>query len=73
LLFALLLFLDSNDFPALVVTAGRADGVRGANLAAVRARDKVDRRQGVVRAASISPAAGMFSLGLWGHDLYPKL
>ena len=48
--------LGDDDFAAVVVTAVRADPMRRARLAALRARHERGQAECVVRAAKVAPA-----------------
>jgi hypothetical protein len=63
-----LLFLFNRDnFLPIVVAAVRTDGVRRAHLTAVAAGDEWARRQGVVRAAPVAAAFGVFTFRVGRH------
>ena len=67
-LFSLLLFLlDLDNFTAFVKSTVGTDGMGKAHRTAVRAGSQVTGLQGVVRAAHIAAALGMFALWMWGH------
>src|SRR5574340_45445 len=63
-----LLFLDLKDLAALVVAAVRADRVRQAHGAAVRACHQVVGLQRVVRPAAVTATLGVLALGMWRHS-----
>ncbi len=67
-LFRLLFFFDRYNFTTLIMTAVRANRVRRAHLAAVRARDQVHCHQGIVRATAVAAATRMLSFWLRNHD-----
>ena len=65
----LFIFFDLDDLTALVLTAIRADGVRQAHGAAIRAGHQIARLKCVMRAATIAAAFGVLTFWLWGHSV----
>jgi hypothetical protein len=69
-LLGFLFFLDLNDFAAVIKATGGTHGVREAPGTAIGANDGIDCRHGVLRAAAVAAALGMFALGMWGHETF---
>jgi hypothetical protein len=72
-LFRFFVFFDRDNFAALIVATIGANGVRAPHFTTIRARNQVQRRQSVMRAAAVSAAARVFAFWLRGHDLSPDL
>ena len=62
-----LVFLYFNDFTTLILAALGADSMRQAFLTTVGASGKIESRHGIVGAAAIAAAFGMFTLWMRGH------
>jgi len=66
-LYCLFLFFNGNNFAALVVSAVRADNMGKAHLSAVGASGQVAGFKGVMGAAAVAAALGMFAFWMWRH------